>query len=86
MNKKDLGYRCSVQFDGHKYLVTRLRGGTPPFAFYQYEVGKKIRIEVNREKDDRFCYCYSRGKQAIILTVPPVVAGLIRKNKFPITF
>jgi hypothetical protein len=86
MSNDPLGYRCSIQFDGKKYVVLCLRGSAPPFTFYQEEVGKKIKVVSNLDKTDLFCYCNSRGKRTTTLTVPPTTAGLIRKNKYPITF
>lgn len=85
MNQQHRGYRCGIQFDGHKYVVTRLRGGTPPFAFYQKDVGKTIRLSVNQDKHDLFCYCRT-AKKTTILTVPAQIAHLIKKGRFPITF
>ena len=81
----NLGYRCRIQFNGHKYVVSRLRGGTSPFAFFQKDVGQSIKIAGNSDTEDLFCYCY-QAKKTTILTVPGRIANLIKKGYYPITF
>jgi hypothetical protein len=80
MNRHNYGFRCSVVFDGSKYLVTRLRDVKNSFAFYQRDVGKNIKIKINPDRDDLFSYC--RPSQHIYyLTLPLRLANFIKKNK-----
>lgn len=80
MNKHIYGYRCSVVFDGIKYVVTRLRDVTNSFAFYPAELDHKVKIRKNPDQDDPFSYCRSKHG-TYTLTLPADLAKLIKKNK-----